>query len=361
MMFDVASGTMLARQRVSQDTIFIGASSVRTGGCLFVNRKGQVVSVAANENSLVNYVMALQAVPNRVEIAFNLARRFRLPGADELFQQQFNRFFASGDYKNAALVVAQCKGGALRTAATIQQFKSVKGDGGTTPLLHYFSTLLEYDKLNALESIELMRPVVAQQRRELVEKWLKEQKLECTEELGDIVKPLEAKFALSIYVRAQAHQKVINCFVEQQQYEQIVQYVKKVGFQADYSQLLRGMIQVNPEGAANFAKSLLSGESGATLIDLDSVVKVFMESNRLQETTSILLDALKNNEPSQAHLQTQLLVMNLQQAPKVAEAILQMNLFTHYDKATVGTLCEKAGLMQYALDHYTDMADIKRC
>lgn len=360
-MFDVATGAMLVRQRVSQDTIFIGTSSEKTGGCLFVNRKGQVMSALANENSLVNYVMSLQALPTRVEVAFNLARRFRLPGADELFQQQFNRFFASGDYKNAALVVAQCKGGSLRTAATIQQFKSVKAaDGGTTPLLHYFSTLLEYDKLNALESIELMRPVVAQQRRELVEKWLKENKLECTEELGDIVKPLEAKFALSIYVRAQCHQKVINCFVEQGQYEQIVQYVKKVGFQADYTQLLRGMIQVNPEGAANFAKSLLGGDDGSTLINLDNVIQVFMESNQLQATTSILLDALKNNDPAQGHLQTKLLVMNLQQAPKVAEAILQMNLFTHYDRATVGTLCEKAGLMQYALEHYSDMNDIKK-
>lgn len=31
-------------------------------------------------------------------------------------------------------------------------------------------------------------------RRELIEKWLKEDKLECTEELGDIVRPLETKF-----------------------------------------------------------------------------------------------------------------------------------------------------------------------
>jgi clathrin heavy chain len=205
-----------------------------------------------------------------------------------------------------------------------------------------------------------MRPVVAQGRKELVEKWLKEQKLECTEELGDIVKPMDSKYALSIYVRAQSHQKVINCFVEQGQYEQIVQYVKKVGYQADYSQLLRGMIQMNPDGAANFAKSLLDGPDGARLINLNDVVKVFMEQNRLQETTSILLDALKNNKPEEGQLQTQLLVMNLQQAPKVAEAILQMNMFTHYDRASVATLCEKAGLMQYALEHYSDMGDLKR-
>jgi len=212
-----------------------------------------------------------------------------------------------------------------------------------------------------LESVELVRPVVAQQRSELIEEWLKKDKLECTEELGDIVRPLNSKFALSIYLRAFSHQKVITCFVEQGQFDQIVAYVKKVGYTADYNVLLTNMVSVNPEAAANFAKKLLEGQDGVPLIDLNVVVKVFMDQNRLQETTSILLEALKQNKPEQGNLQTQLLVMNLQQAPKVAEAILQMNMFTHYDKVKVGQLCEKAGLTQYAMEHYQDIGDLKRC
>lgn len=46
--------------------------------------------------------------------------------------------------------------------------------------------------------------------------------------------------------------------------------------------------------------------------------------------------------------------------PKVADAILGNNMFTHYDRYTVGQLCEKAGLMQRALEHFTDIYDIKR-
>lgn len=137
--------------------------------------------------------------------------------------------------KVRALVAAQCKSGLLRTPNTIQQFKSVQAPpGGQSPILHFFSTLLEYGgRLSALESVELLLPAVQQQRRELVEKWLKEDKLECTEELGDIVRPLEVKFALSIYLRANSHQKVIQCFVEVGQFDQIVPYVKKVGYQAE--------------------------------------------------------------------------------------------------------------------------------
>jgi clathrin heavy chain len=152
------------------------------------------MSVKVNEPVIINNVMNnLSHLQNRVDIAFTLARRFGLPGADELFQRQFTTSFASGDYKTAAQIVGQCKSGLLRTQATIAQFKGVQvAPGQPSPLLAYFSTLLEYGKLNAMESVELMRPVVAQGRRELVEKWLKEDKLECTEELGDIVQPLDA-------------------------------------------------------------------------------------------------------------------------------------------------------------------------
>jgi len=361
-MFDVATATMLVRVKVSQDTIFISTYSTRSGGCIFVNRKGAVTSIRVNEQSIIGYIMNnLVHIPNRQEIAFTLARRFGLAGADELFQRQFSTFFASGDYKNAALIAAQCKSGLLRTPQTMEQFKNVQAGAGPSPILTYFSTLLEHGgKLNQLESVELVRPVVQQQRRELVEKWLKEDKLECTEELGDIVKPLEVKFALSIYLRAECHQKVIQCFVETGQIDQIVAYVKKVNYQADYTNLLKSMLMTNPHGATTFAKSLLDGNNGQSLIDLNSVVKVFMEQNRLEETTSIMLEALKHNKPEQGQLQTQLLAMNLQQMPKAAEMILQSGMFSHYDRAYIGQLCEKAGLMQWALDHYTDTADLKR-
>jgi clathrin heavy chain len=45
---------------------------------------------------------------------------------------------------------------------------------------------------------------------------------------------------------------------------------------------------------------------------------------------------------------------------KVADAILGNNMFTHYDRPHIAQLCEKAGLLQRALEHYTDLYDIKR-
>jgi clathrin heavy chain len=63
--------------------------------------------------------------------------------------------------------------------------------------------LLEKGKLNRLESVELAKPVLAQGRANLLEKWLSEDKLDCSEELGDLIAAADVNMALSVYLRAQ--------------------------------------------------------------------------------------------------------------------------------------------------------------
>lgn len=47
-------------------------------------------------------------------MAFNLAQRFSLKGADELFATQFNKLLAMGDYAGAARVAKDAPGTLLR-------------------------------------------------------------------------------------------------------------------------------------------------------------------------------------------------------------------------------------------------------
>lgn len=117
-------------------------------------------------------------------------------------------------------------------------------------------------------------------------------------------------------------------------------------------------MRMSPDQGLQFAQ-LLVNES-EPLADLNQIVDVFMEYNLIQQCTSFLLDALKNNRESEGYLQTRLLEMNLMSAPQVADAILGNQMFTHYDRAHIAQLCEKAGLLQRALEHYTDLYDIKR-
>ena len=62
--------------------------------------------------------------------------------------------------------------------AVIESFKQAPAPpGGLSPILQYFGILLEKGELNHLESVELARPVLQQGRKQLLEKWLKENKV----------------------------------------------------------------------------------------------------------------------------------------------------------------------------------------
>lgn len=99
----------------------------------------------------------------------------------------------------------------------------------------------------------------------------------------------------------------------------------------------------DPEKGGNeFANLLYS----SNLVSVEKIVDVFTSFNLVQQCTSFLLDALKDNKPEQAAMQTKVLEMNLLNAPQVADAILGNGMFTHYDRNYIAGLCEKAGLYQ---------------
>ncbi|GAO47155.1 clathrin heavy chain [Saitoella complicata NRRL Y-17804] len=356
-LYDLETGACIYMNRVSGETIFVTAPHEQSAGIIGVNRKGQVLLVTVDTEKIIPYVLNNL---NNTTLAVKLASRGDLPGADDLYVQQFNQLFGSGNWGEAAKVAANSPRGILRTPQTIEKFKNVPlPPGQLSPLLQYFSILLDKSGLNKHESIELARPVLNSNRTNLLEKWLGENKLECSEELGDIVRPADLNIALTIYLKANVPGKVIACFAETGQFEKIVPYAAQAGYQPDYAGLLQHIVRINPEKGAEFATQLANQEGGS-LVDVDRVVDVFMSQNMIQQATAFLLDALKDNRPEQADQQTRLLEMNLLNAPQVADAILGNEMFTHYDRPRIASLCEKAGLFQRALEHYDDIKDIKR-
>lgn len=74
--------------------------------------------------------MKSQHIPDNVSVAFNLAQRFSLKGADELFVTQFNKLLAMGDYAGAARVAKDAPGTLLRNQETINKLKSIPATNG---------------------------------------------------------------------------------------------------------------------------------------------------------------------------------------------------------------------------------------
>ena len=194
-LYDLESGACVYMNRISGETIFVTAEHDATNGIIGVNKKGQVLSVNVDEQTIIPYILTTL---NNTELAFKLASRGNLPGADDLYVKQYQQLFASGQYNEAAKVAASsprvstslCRRryytiffwfyfkGILRTSAVIESFKQAPTpQGGLSPILQYFGILLEKGELNHFESLELARPVLQQGRKQLLEKWLKENKV----------------------------------------------------------------------------------------------------------------------------------------------------------------------------------------
>ena len=356
-LYDLESGTCIFMNRISSDTIFTTAPDSDSSGIVGINRKGQVLSVSVDENTIIPYLLQN---PANSALALKLASKAGLPGADNLYAQQFEQLYTSGQYQEAAKVAANSPRGFLRTPQTTARFQGLPAQGGgLTPHLQYFGILLDKGSLNRQESIELGRLVLQQQRKHLIEKWLSENKLECSEELGDAAQPYDAALALQIYQRANVPHKTVAGLAATGQIDKILPFCKQSGYQPDYAQLIRHIVTNNPEKGAEFAMQLANDETGPQ-IDIERVVDVFQSQNLIQQATSFLLDALRHNVPEQGHLQTRLLEMNLVNAPQVADAILGNEMFSYYDKPRIAMLCENAQLFQRALENTEDPAVVKR-
>ncbi|TMW43418.1 hypothetical protein DOY81_011501 [Sarcophaga bullata] len=300
-LYDMETGTCIYMNRISADTIFVTAPHESSGGIIGVNRKGQVLSVTVDEEQIIpssggiigvnrkgqvlsvtvdeeQIIPYINTVLQNPDLALRMAVRNNLSGAEELFVRKFNKLFTAGQYAEAAKVAALAPKGILRTPQTIQSFQQVQTPAGSTtpPLLQYFGILLDQGKLNKYESLELCRPVLLQGKKQLCEKWLKEEKLECSEELGDLVKTSDLTLALSIYLRANVPNKVIQCFAETGQFQKIVLYAKKVNYTPDYIFLLRSVMRTNPEQGASFASMLVAEEEPlADINQLDHIHGTF--------------------------------------------------------------------------------------
>ena len=83
------------------------------------------------------------------------------------------------------------------------------------------------------------------------------------------MKGVDPTLALSVYLRANVPNKVIQCFAETGQFQKIVLYAKKVGHTPDYIFLLRNIMRMNPDQGTQFAQMLVADDE--PLADINQV------------------------------------------------------------------------------------------
>ncbi|KAJ8904773.1 hypothetical protein NDN08_001289 [Rhodosorus marinus] len=353
--FDIETATNIAVQKVSSDPVFISTPHKESGGLVGVDRQGRVLLTSINEAAVVPYVQNTLGNP---ELAIRIAAKNGFPGAEQFFVQKFNSLFEGGHYKEAAMIAGESPAGFLRTQETMQRFKDLPSEEGKpAALLVYFQTLLENGKLNKIESVELGELLLSYQRVELLEKWIKEDKLECSEELGDVIKSQNSQLATAVFVKAEAHMRVIQGLLEAGQTEKVPLYAERVGLNISQTELVSMATSVNPTAALQLMQDM--GNMGNAPTDHKAMVEMLLNKGMVQEATTYCVNKMTDSDEN-GEIQTKLLESNLQSAPQVADAILTRKAWTKFDNNKVAKMAERAGLYNHALASYSDIADVKR-
>lgn len=102
-LYDLESGACVYMNRISGETIFVTAEHEATNGIIGVNKKGQVLSVNVDEQTIIPYILKTL---NNTELAFKLASRGNLPGADDLYVKRYQQLFQAAQYGEAAKIAA---------------------------------------------------------------------------------------------------------------------------------------------------------------------------------------------------------------------------------------------------------------
>lgn len=113
--YEISNAVALFRQRITDSLIFCAAKNPNTDGMICINKAGQIIALNIDEQNFIPYIINnCKHIPDNVGLAFKLAQRFQLKGADELFVTQFNKLLMSGDYAGAARVARDAPGTLLR-------------------------------------------------------------------------------------------------------------------------------------------------------------------------------------------------------------------------------------------------------
>lgn len=103
-LYDLGSGTCVYMNRISGETIFVTTEYEATDGIIGVNKKGQVLSVNSDEQTIIPYILTAL---NNTEPVFKLASRGNLPGgAGDLCVKRYQQLFQSGQHDEAAKIAA---------------------------------------------------------------------------------------------------------------------------------------------------------------------------------------------------------------------------------------------------------------
>lgn len=202
---DIKTGKYIVHVQVTNCSILMTSSIETNGKITIVDVQGSVLKVTINARYIID-------TSEDADLVHRMINKHNFKGKEVIVVKRFNDLCRNGRYNEAARLAAMDGHDSLESSEIIEKLRNVETENESSPLFVYYGTLLDQGKLNKAQSLELCSLILSKNknREMLCKKWIDDDKLQCSEELGDLFKKDDPKLALFIYLNAKIHNKAIE-------------------------------------------------------------------------------------------------------------------------------------------------------
>lgn len=379
---DIYSGLLIYQGPISGEMVFAvgtcyeGGTFSDTHDFIGITTDGRCYGIGVDKVNLVNYIMTKRSQP---DVAYAIALRTGIRGADSLFQQKLDGYISQYQWNEAAELIKIAPAGILRTKATIDRFlagAAFTAPGAPAPIMIYLTRMLENDGKLIIEeeSMELAKFLIHTSNISTLESYIKEKRFFATEGLGDYLASVGLEQpSFTTYANAGCHEKAIAWLIAHNQYAIIPQYAQKFPeYTPDYPRIIGQALrqaEQKSDGTSTIESIYQFSLSITQALDIaadgDKILDIadcFADIGRVNEATTILLEVCKRYNYSDDTVIYQSMVIELNRGinQAVVDAIQAKGVLSRINRADITKRSEESGLYQRAFEFCDSDAECRR-
>ena len=264
------TGTCLMNEKFSDSPLYLITPSIDCTQHFVLNRKGDIIQTSIDIEAFFNKCID-KGVDFYAPVGV-IMKNIPLEKQEFIYKNQFDKLKNSGFYQDALFLVAKSGKSFMRTFEYLSSIKDFPNINGTSALLEYFAIILESGALNEVESLELVQLASKKKKLEIVQKWLAEDQIFCTLQLGNVVLPEDAELALQIYKKSNSDAMSIHCLAILGKFDEFKILLGSTSEKIDLSNICSKLIDSKIDHLPKFLLSII--ETNISFIEVHLLQKI---------------------------------------------------------------------------------------
>lgn len=250
------SSSCVYRETCSESPVFLVVPALNGSSHFLLNRRGDVVKRTLDVSQFFGAVLEAGLVS--FATAGRIVARLPVKQQEDLYRQRFDHLRGTERHQEALHLLVKSAKPFLRSfeyLATIKEFPQLNG---TSALLEYFAIVLEDGALNEAESLELAQLALKKKKLDILRRWMQDDQIFCTVQLGNLILEADVSLALDIYRKASAPVKVLLCHALLGNFVEFADTIQATSAEPDIGEILVLLEKRGREGIPAFAEAVFT-------------------------------------------------------------------------------------------------------